>query len=113
MIRTLLLAVILAATGAPAAVRAEDATRLTVVELFTSQGCSSCPPADAYLGELAGRSDVIALAFHVDYWNYIGWMDPFSSKHMTQRQKDYQRTLNQRYVYTPEMVVNGTAHEVG
>jgi hypothetical protein len=84
-----------------------------VVELFTSQGCSSCPPADAYLGELATRSDVIPLAFHVDYWNYIGWADPFATKQMTERQKDYQRTLNQRYVYTPEMVVNGAAHEVG
>jgi len=84
-----------------------------VVELFTSQGCSSCPPADAYLGELAARKDVIPLAFHVDYWNYIGWTDPFATKQMTQRQKDYQRTLNQRYVYTPEMVVNGAAHEVG
>src|SRR6516164_10851500 len=84
-----------------------------VVELFTSQGCSSCPPADAYLGELAARKDVIPLAFHVDYWNYIGWADPFATKQMTQRQRDYQRALNQRYVYTPEMVVNGEAHEVG
>jgi hypothetical protein len=84
-----------------------------VVELFTSQGCSSCPPADAYLGELALRRDVVPLAFHVDYWNYIGWSDPFASKQMTERQKDYQRALNQRYVYTPEMVINGAAHEVG
>jgi hypothetical protein len=84
-----------------------------VVELFTSQGCSSCPPADEYLGELSGRNDVIPLAFHVDYWNYIGWVDPYATKEMTQRQKDYARTLNQRYVYTPEMVVNGAAHEVG
>jgi hypothetical protein len=84
-----------------------------VVELFTSQGCSSCPPADEYLGELAGRSDVIPLAYHVDYWNYIGWNDPYASKQMTARQKDYARTLSQRYVYTPEMVVNGASHEVG
>jgi hypothetical protein len=84
-----------------------------VVELFTSQGCSSCPPADQYLGELAARGDVIPLAFHVDYWNYIGWTDPYASKLMTQRQKDYARSLGQRYVYTPEMVVNGAHHEVG
>src|SRR5258708_18181986 len=59
------------------------------------------------------RSDIIPLAFHVDYWNYIGWTDPFASKRMTHRQKAYSRTLGQRYVYTPEMVVNGAAHEVG
>jgi hypothetical protein len=84
-----------------------------VLELFTSQGCSSCPPADEYLGELAARGDVIPLAFHVDYWNYIGWTDPYATKEMTKRQKDYARSLNQRYVYTPEMVVNGTAQEAG
>jgi hypothetical protein len=58
-----------------------------VVELFTLQGCSSCPPADEYLGELAARGDVIPLALHVDYWNYIGWTEPYASKLMTQRQK--------------------------
>jgi hypothetical protein len=84
-----------------------------VVELFTSQGCSSCPPADVYLGELTQRADIIPLAFHVDYWNYIGWTDPFASKQMTHRQKAYSRALGQRYIYTPEMVINGTAQEVG
>jgi hypothetical protein len=84
-----------------------------VVELFTSQGCSSCPPADEYLGELTQRGDIIPLAFHVDYWNYIGWNDPFASKQMTHRQKAYSRALGQRYIYTPEMVVNGTTQEVG
>ena len=84
-----------------------------VVELFTSQGCSSCPPADEYLGELTMRGDIIPLAFHVDYWNYIGWTDPFASKQMTHRQKAYSRVLGQRYIYTPEMVVNGTTQEVG
>jgi hypothetical protein len=84
-----------------------------VVELFTSQGCSSCPPADEYLGELTMRDGVIPLAFHVDYWNYIGWADPFASKQMTHRQKAYSRALAQRYVYTPEMVVNGNTQEVG
>jgi hypothetical protein len=84
-----------------------------VVELFTSQGCSSCPPADAYLVELARRPDVLPLSIHVDYWNYIGWTDPFASKQATQRQKDYSRSLGQKYVYTPEIVINGAAHEVG
>jgi hypothetical protein len=84
-----------------------------VVELFTSQGCSSCPPADKFLGELAQRPDVLALAFHVDYWNYIGWTDPFASKLATQRQHDYSQRLALRYVYTPQMVVNGVAEGVG
>src|SRR5258707_3643252 len=84
-----------------------------VVELFTSQGCSSCPPADEYLGELTQRGDIIPLAFQVDYWTYIGWTDPFASKQMTHRQKAYSRALGQRYIYTPEMVVNGTTQEVG
>lgn len=84
-----------------------------VVELFTSQGCSSCPPADKFLGELAQRADVLALAFHVDYWNYIGWTDPFASKLATQRQRDYSQRLALRYVYTPQMVVNGVAEGVG
>ena len=77
------------------------------VELFTSQGCSSCPPADAELGKLAGRADIVALSYHVDYWDYIGWKDPFASRETTQRQHDYARALRQRYVYTPEMVIEG------
>lgn len=84
-----------------------------VVELFTSEGCSSCPPADAYLGELAGQKGVIALSFHVDYWNRLGWRDPFSSAEATARQKGYGESLKQRFIYTPEMVVDGRAHEVG
>lgn len=85
----------------------------TVVELFTSQGCSSCPPADAFLGQLAGRPDVVALGFHVDYWDYIGWKDPFASPEFTRRQRDYAETLGQRYVYTPQMVVDGMSHATG
>lgn len=84
-----------------------------VVELFTSQGCSSCPPADKYLGELAKRPEILALAFHVEYWNYIGWLDPYSKPWATRRQRDYSVKLNQRFVYTPEIVVQGAADGVG
>jgi hypothetical protein len=84
-----------------------------VVELFTSQGCSSCPPADAYLGQLAQRPDVLALSLHVDYWNYIGWNDPFAVPFATKRQRAYADRLNLRYIYTPQMVVNGTTEGVG
>jgi len=83
------------------------------VELFTSQGCSSCPPADAYLGSLARRPDIVALSFHVDYWDYIGWKDPFATRATTDRQRAYARVLKQRYVYTPEMVVDGIGHDTG
>src|SRR6266851_793604 len=83
------------------------------VELFTSQGCSSCPPSDAYLGGLAKRADVVALSYHVDYWDYIGWKDPFATRATTERQRAYARVLKQRYVYTPEMVVEGIGHDTG
>lgn len=84
-----------------------------VAELFTSQGCSSCPPAEAFLNELADRPDVIALEFHVDYWDYIGWEDPFAKKSYTDRQKQYMRALHSRYVYTPQIVIDGGKHVVG
>ncbi len=86
---------------------------VVVAELFTSQGCSSCPPAEAFLNDLADRSDVIALEFHVDYWDYIGWEDPFAKKSYTDRQKQYMRALHSRYVYTPQMVIDGAQHVVG
>jgi hypothetical protein len=84
-----------------------------LVELFTSQGCSSCPPAAAYLGTLARRTDLVALSFHVDYWDYIGWKDVFATRATTERQRAYARVLKQRYVYTPEMVIEGSAHDTG
>ncbi len=84
-----------------------------VVELFTSQGCSSCPPADAFLGELAGRKDVLPLAFHVDYWDYIGWKDPFASPIATERQYSYGHSLGLNMVYTPQMVIGGSHDAVG
>lgn len=84
-----------------------------VVELFTSQGCNSCPPADAYLGELAKRPGILALSWHVDYWDYIGWKDPFAQHDFTLRQRAYSRSLAQRYIYTPQIVVNGHLQGIG
>jgi hypothetical protein len=92
---------------------AQAETRPAVVELFTSQGCSSCPPADAFLGELARRGDVIALAYHVDYWDNLGWKDPFASPAATQRQRLYGRALGLSGIYTPQMVVDGHIDAVG
>lgn len=84
-----------------------------VVELYTSQGCSSCPPADKILHELAEREDVIALALHVDYWDYIGWKDPFADPSHAKRQRAYAREGQRRTIYTPEMIVNGESDIVG
>lgn len=99
----------LSALAANPALSAENGLK-GVVELFTSQGCSSCPPADAVLGELAAQGDVVALAYHVDYWNYLGWRDTFSSEQSTKRQYDYARTLGRKSVYTPQAVINGRDH---
>jgi hypothetical protein len=84
-----------------------------VIELFTSQGCSSCPPADTYLGELAERDDVIALSIHVDYWDYIGWKDTFAKPEHSLRQRAYAKARGDGRVYTPQIVVNGLDHHVG
>jgi hypothetical protein len=91
--------------------------RTVVMELFTSQGCSSCPPADELLRrlgheEIAGAR-IIPLAFHVDYWNSLGWTDPFSSPLWSARQNDYARALHSDQVYTPQLVLNGTEQMVG
>jgi hypothetical protein len=104
-----LLAALLAAV--PGFARADDSP--VVVELFTSQGCSSCPPADKYFGELAKRPDLIALAFHIEYWNYIGWTDAYSKPWATRRQRDYQAALKLRYVYTPQIVIQGETEGIG
>jgi len=92
--------------------------RAVVVELFTSEGCSSCPPADELLGHLrrdlsAKNVQVIPLGFHVDYWNSLGWKDRFSSAEFTQRQEEYTRSLKVDGPYTPEMVVDGEVEFVG
>jgi hypothetical protein len=84
-----------------------------VIELFTSQGCSSCPPADALLEDYARRDGVIALSFHVDYWDYLGWKDELASSEFSQRQRDYARARGDGAVYTPQAVVNGRVDVVG
>mgnify|MGYP001443762882 CR=1 FL=1 len=84
-----------------------------IVELFTSQGCSSCPPADAQLSQLALRSDIVPLALHVDYWDYLGWADPFAQPAFTARQKAYARAKGERMIYTPQMMVGGVESVVG
>lgn len=109
----------LAAAGAvlacaAALANAEERSRpLGVVELFTSQGCNSCPRADAYFGELAQSGDVVALAYHVDYWDYLGWRDTMGSPENTTRQYEYARSLGERAVYTPQAIVNGRVHMNG
>ena len=107
------LSIVLAKTSEPGAPR-----KAVVVELFTSEGCSSCPPADDLLGHLrqdlsAGNIQVIPLGFHVDYWNSLGWKDRFSSAEYTQRQEQYTHTLKVDGPYTPEMVVDGEVEFVG
>jgi hypothetical protein len=98
---------------------AEDkASGPVVLELFTSQGCSSCPPADRLLKKLAdggevGGKQIVALSFHVDYWNDLGWRDPYSAAAWTERQHQYARALGDSRVYTPQLVVGGTAGMVG
>src|SRR5271154_3831101 len=84
-----------------------------VVELFTSQGCSSCPPADALLGELSQTPNVIALAFHVDYWDSIGWRDQFAIPNAVERQRRYVESLGLSSAFTPQVVVDGRGSFVG
>ncbi|AYG65489.1 DUF1223 domain-containing protein [Rhizobium sp. CCGE531] len=90
-----------------------DSRSLTVVELFTSQGCSSCPPANANLIKLSKRDDVLTLSFAVTYWDYLGWKDIFDKQEFTDRQVAYEAPLHQSGPYTPQMVVNGTRTVVG
>ena len=87
--------------------------RPVVIELFTSQGCSSCPPGDAHLAELAKRDDILALGLHVDYWDYLGWKDSFASRAHSERQRGYATRYGWRHVYTPQMIVNGIDHAAG
>lgn len=103
----------IAAILAGLAVAAEAQTRPVVVELYTSQGCNSCPPADELFGMLTERADIIALSLHVDYWDYLGWKDELGSPLNTQRQRAYARALGERTIYTPQMIVQGQASIVG
>jgi hypothetical protein len=91
----------------------ETESRPVVVELFTSQGCSSCPPADSYLGQLSRRKDVLPLSYHVDYWDYIGWKDQFADPAYVGRQRAYAMTLGHHMVYTPQVVVAGAVDAQG
>ena len=106
-----LAAALFGAAAIPAA--AADAAHPTVVELFQSQGCSSCPPALANLNALAGRKDILPLAFAVDYWDRLGWKDTFDKPAFTERQYAYSRAMGLSGVYTPQVVVNGRVEGVG
>ncbi|MGB3865851.1 MAG: DUF1223 domain-containing protein [Xanthobacteraceae bacterium] len=97
------------ATAAPATAQSPRA----VVELFTSQGCSSCPPADKLLGELARDPSIVALTLPIDYWDYLGWKDTLADSRFSIRQKAYSRMRGDRDVYTPQMIVNGKRHLIG
>jgi hypothetical protein len=93
--------------------RAADASHPVVVELFQSQGCSSCPPANANVNALSGRPDVLALSFAVTYWDRLGWKDTFAKTQFTDRQWEYARAMHQGSVYTPQVIVNGRVEGVG
>ena len=90
-----------------------QSTEVVVVELYTSQGCSSCPPADANFAALAGQPGVIPLALHVDYWDYIGWADTFAQAEFTDRQKAYARAEGHKTIYTPQFIIGGMGRVVG
>jgi hypothetical protein len=112
---SVLIAVLFTASGLVASVGAQPLPEQprAVVELFTSQGCAQCPPADALLTSLAERDDVVALAYHVDYWDYIGWEDTFADPAFSDRQRGYAKSWGSTSVFTPQMVVNGAEGVVG
>ncbi len=96
-----------------AIIRPAHADPRAVVELFTSQGCSSCPPADKIIGELAKDPSIIALSMPIDYWDYLGWKDTLADARFSARQKAYSQMRGDRDVYTPQVIVNGSAHVIG
>ena len=96
-----------------AVIRPAHADPRAVVELFTSQGCSSCPPADKIIGELSNDPSIIALSMPIDYWDYLGWKDTLADSRFSARQRAYSRMRGDREVYTPQVVVNGSAHVIG
>lgn len=85
----------------------------SVIELFTSQGCASCPPADEIMAGYEDNKDILTLSWHVDYWNYLGWKDTFSKAEFTERQRRYATSMQERQIYTPQAIVNGRDHTVG
>lgn len=105
--RAILAASLLISVAWPAWTQERGADNVVMVELFTSQGCSSCPPADEKLAQLADRGDVLALSLHVDYWDYLGWKDTFAKSEHTERQAEYRDRLGDRVLFTPQIVVNG------
>lgn len=102
-----------AALAHPASAESTKSRPKAVVELFTSQGCAQCPPADAMLTSLAEEDDVVALAYHVDYWDYVGWEDTFGTEAYSDRQRAYAKSWGSSRIYTPQMVVNGAKGVVG
>jgi hypothetical protein len=108
-----LVTAVTAVNAVPVTVKAEPNQFKAVVELFTSQGCSSCPPADALLKSYINRPDVLALTFPVDYWDYLGWKDTFASPRFSERQRAYAKARGDGSVYTPQAVINGRTHAVG
>ena len=85
-----------------------QAEPVVVVELYTSQGCSSCPPADEFIAMLASNPQILPLALHVDYWDYIGWEDKFANPKFTDRQRAYARDIGSRTIYTPQLIIGGS-----
>jgi len=112
-ISALFLGVSISAVPASAQTDAKTVERPIVVELFTSQGCSSCPPADAFLNDLAKREEVLALSLPVNIWDYLGWRDTLAQQAFTERQRAYVQSLGGRSVYTPQMVIDGVEDAVG
>ena len=103
----------IAFTGLAGFAASAQAGDKAVVELFTSQGCSSCPPADKLFGQLADRPDLLTLSFNVDYWDYLGWKDTLASPENSQRQRDYAAARGDGQVYTPQAVIDGIFHATG
>jgi hypothetical protein len=105
--------VVVACSTAAAALSSAQAQTRAVIELFTSQGCSSCPPADKLMGELAADPAYVPISLPIDYWDYLGWKDTLADPHNTARQKAYAKVRGDREVYTPQVVVNGSLHVLG
>jgi len=104
---------VVVAFSAVAAMSSAHAQTRATIELFTSQGCSSCPPADKLLGELAGDPALVTISLPIDYWDYLGWKDTLADPHNTARQKAYAKLRGDHEVYTPQVVINGSMHALG